>query len=62
MMGDRRMLILSIWLATGGLLKMTGSWKRGSPGMAIKVRQSDKERGCVQTATHCNRIEFPGIV
>lgn len=56
------MLILSIWLATGGLLKMTGSWKRARLGMAIKIRQIDKERGFVQTATHCNRIEFPGIV
>lgn len=40
------MPILSIWLAAGGLLKTTGSWKRGRVGMAIKVRQMDKERLC----------------
>lgn len=56
------MLILRIWSAAGGLLKTTGSWKRGRVGMAIKVRQIDKERSCVQTATHCNRIESSGIV
>lgn len=55
------MLILSIWLAAGELLKTTGSWKRGRVGMVIKVRQIDKEWGCVQTASHCNRIEFSGM-
>lgn len=55
------MLILRIWSAAGGLLKTTGSRKRGRVGMAIKVRQIDKERSRVQTATHCNRIESSGI-
>lgn len=55
------MLILSIWLAAGGLLRTTGSWKRGRVRKVIKVRKIDKEGGCVQTATDCNRIEFSGM-
>lgn len=60
--GYRRRLILRIWLAAGWRLKTTGSWKRGRVGVAIKAIQMDKKRGCVQTVTHCDRIESSGIV